>query len=97
MKTKKVALVTIALKRNFTCKIEFDTLEDPVSSVHKLLTEVEPFNYVDAGDFTTVTLPECEGGSTYRWNPTLDHYCFGEGHISETRMADEMFAEENAL
>jgi hypothetical protein len=89
---KKTARVTIALKRNFYCNVEYDTLEDLVSSVNELFFELD-YN----GDSTTITLPECDGGRTYPWNVTAAHYCFAKGRITETQFVDEMFKEENAL
>jgi hypothetical protein len=81
-----------------TCKVEYDTLEDLVSSVNELLTsEGGPFDQAFVADNTCIHLPECDGGGIYKWNLTLAHYCFGEGHISETRMVEELFCEENAL
>jgi hypothetical protein len=96
---KKEATVTIALKKHtLSCKVEYDTLEDLVSSVNELLTpEEEPLNPAFIADNACILLPPCDGGGAYKWNVTLAHYCFGEGYISETRLAEGIFKAENAL
>jgi hypothetical protein len=95
---KKEAQVTIALKYSVACKFEYDTLEDLASSVNEFLAlEEESFNPASIPEGACIRLPECDGGGTYKWNATLARYCFGEGHISETRMVEELFCEENTL
>jgi hypothetical protein len=94
---KKAILFVITPECSFTRKIEYGTLENLVSSVNELLTSGEaPFYLIDPDD-ARIRLPEFDGGGTYKWSLLLAHYCFGEGHISETRMVEELFCEENML
>jgi hypothetical protein len=72
-------------------------LEDLVSSINELFTDTEISFTFDAGDATTITLPECDGGLNYKWNGTLAHYCFAHGRISVSDLVNEMFKEEHAL
>jgi hypothetical protein len=93
---KKEAALIIAPKRTISARVWYDTLEDLASSVNELLTSEEiPFDFSFVSDDAIISLPKCDGGGTYPWNPTLAHYCFGKGHINETRLVEELFKREN--
>jgi hypothetical protein len=96
MEAKKTAVVSITTKRDFTCKVEYDTLEDLVSSVNELFF-IDDHHSVSLAESARITLPECDGGCTFPWNVTIAHYCFGKGRITEAQLVEEMFKEENAL
>jgi hypothetical protein len=96
MRTKKVALVTITTRKEFTYEVEYDALEDLVSSVNELFF-VDDHYSISLADSARITLPECDGGCTFPWNVTYAHYCFGKGRITETQLVEEMFKEENAI
>jgi hypothetical protein len=92
---KKEALVVITAKRSSTCKVEYETLEDLVSSVNELLTPgEEPLNPVLIEKDTRIRLSKRDGGGVYEWDDSLAHYCFGKGCISKARMVNELFRKE---
>jgi hypothetical protein len=77
---KKEASVVITAKRSSTCKVEYETLEDLISSVNELLTPgEEPLNPVFIEKDIRIRLSKRDGGGIYEWDDILAHYRFGGG------------------
>jgi hypothetical protein len=96
MEATKTAVVTITTRKEFTCKVEYDTLEDLVSSVNELFI-VEDEYLITLAYSARITLPECDGGCTFAWNVNLAHVCFDKGRITEAQFVEELFKPENAI
>ena len=88
--SSKTAKIEINAVREISYQIEYKTLEDLLTSINELLEEFS----IDYSDNCSITLP-C--GKTGKWCVTYAHYCFAEGRISETQLAEYIFAKGGVL